>query len=59
MTIDTNDLYTAAYFIALHAFLGRSDIKPLSGNDSADLAMLHAHYTALSVVEQFNDNGRK
>ena len=59
MTIDTNDLYIAAYFIALHAFLGRSDIKPLSGNDSADLAMLHAHHTALSVVEQFNDNGRK
>lgn len=59
MTIDTNDLYTAAYFVALHAFLGRSDIKPLSGNDSTELAMLHAHHTALAVVEQFNENGRK
>lgn len=56
MTINTNDLYTAAYFVALHAFLGRSDIKPLSGDNSTELAMLNAHYTALAVVEQFNDN---
>jgi hypothetical protein len=58
MTIDTNDLYTATYFITLHAFLGRSDIKPMSGNNSIELAMAYSHDTALKVVEQFNDNGR-
>jgi hypothetical protein len=58
MTINTNDVYTAAYFVALHAFLGRSDIKPLSGDNSCELAMLHAHFTALAVVDQFNENNR-
>lgn len=59
MTIDTNDLYTAAYFIAMHAFLGRSDIKPLSGEGYLELAMNYAHVTATKVVEQFNANGKE
>jgi hypothetical protein len=58
MNISTNDLYTAAYFTSLHAFLGRSDIKPLSGEGYLELAMNYAHVAATKVVEQFNANGK-